>query len=87
MKPLQRLMCILDYVLLFALPKTYKYGGLLQRNHISTMDGISTTPIENSVQFLRLRDKYKSDLLEDPCSSSNTISTHGKTVSPDSLHQ
>ena len=29
------------------------------------MDGISTTPVENSVQFLRLRDKYKSDLLED----------------------
>ena len=29
------------------------------------MDGISSTPIENSVQFLRLRDKYKSDLFED----------------------
>ena len=29
------------------------------------MDGISSTPIENSVQFLRLRDKYKSDILED----------------------
>ncbi|CAH3176464.1 unnamed protein product [Porites lobata] len=30
-----------------------------------TMDGISSTPVENSVQFLRLRDKYKSDLLDD----------------------
>ncbi|CAH3016341.1 unnamed protein product [Porites evermanni] len=29
------------------------------------MDGISSTPIENSVQFLGLRDKYKSDLLDD----------------------
>ena len=29
------------------------------------MDGISSTPIENSVQFLRLRDKYKSSLLDD----------------------
>ena len=29
------------------------------------MDGISSTPIENSVQFLRLRDKYKSNLLGD----------------------
>ena len=29
------------------------------------MDGISSTPIENSVEFLRLRDKYKSDLFED----------------------
>jgi len=29
------------------------------------MDGITTTPVENSVRFLRLRDKYKSDLLED----------------------
>ena len=29
------------------------------------MDGISSTPIENSVQFLRLRDKYKSDIFED----------------------
>jgi len=29
------------------------------------MDGISTTPVENSVRFLRLRDKYKWDLLED----------------------
>ena len=29
------------------------------------MDGISSTPIENSVDFLRLRDKYKSDLFED----------------------
>ena len=29
------------------------------------MDGISSTPIENSVQFLRLRDKYKSNLLDD----------------------
>ena len=29
------------------------------------MDGISSTPVENSVQFLRLRDKYKSDLLDD----------------------
>ena len=29
------------------------------------MNGISSTPIENSVQFLRLRDKYKSDLLDD----------------------
>ena len=29
------------------------------------MDGISPTPIENSVQFLRLRDKYKSSLLDD----------------------
>ena len=28
------------------------------------MDGISSTPVENSVQFLRLRDKYKSDLLD-----------------------
>ena len=26
---------------------------------------ISSTPVENSVQFLRLRDKYKSDLFED----------------------
>ena len=29
------------------------------------MDGISSTPMENSVQFLLLRDKYKSDLLDD----------------------
>ena len=29
------------------------------------MDGISSTPTENSVQFLRLRDKYKSDLFYD----------------------
>ena len=29
------------------------------------MDGISSTPIENSVQFLCLRDKYKSNLLDD----------------------
>ena len=28
------------------------------------MDGISSTPIENSVKFLRLRDKYKSNLLD-----------------------
>ena len=27
------------------------------------MDGISSTPVENSVQFLRLRDQYKSKLL------------------------
>ena len=32
---------------------------------LQTMDGISSTPVENSVQFLRLRDKYKSDLLDD----------------------
>ena len=31
------------------------------------MDGISCTPVENSVRFLRLRDKYKSDLLDDSC--------------------
>ena len=29
------------------------------------MDGISSTPVENNVQFLRPRDKYKSDLLDD----------------------
>ena len=29
------------------------------------MDGISSTPVENSVQFLKWRDRYKSDLLED----------------------
>ena len=29
------------------------------------MEGISSTPVENSVQFLRLRDKYKSNLLDD----------------------
>ena len=29
------------------------------------MDGISSTPVENSVQFLCLRDKYKSNLLND----------------------
>ena len=29
------------------------------------MDGISSTPVENSVQFLRLGDKYESNLLED----------------------
>ena len=29
------------------------------------MAGISSTPIENSVQFLRLRDKYKSNILDD----------------------
>ena len=29
------------------------------------MDGISSTPIVNSVKFLRLRDKYKSNLLDD----------------------
>ena len=29
------------------------------------MDGISSTPVENSVQFLRRRDKYNSDLLDD----------------------
>ena len=28
------------------------------------MDGISSTPVENSVQFLKLRDRYKSDLLD-----------------------
>ena len=31
------------------------------------MDGISSTLIENLVQFLRLRDKYKSNLLDDSC--------------------
>ena len=31
----------------------------------ASMDGISSTPIENSVEFLRLRDKYKSDLFDD----------------------
>ena len=31
------------------------------------MDGISSTPVENSVQFLCLRDKYKSNLLDDSC--------------------
>ena len=29
------------------------------------MDGVSSTPIETSVQFLRLQDKYKSNLLDD----------------------
>ena len=29
------------------------------------MDGISSTPMENSVQFLRLRNKYRSDPLDD----------------------
>ena len=29
------------------------------------MDGISSTPVENSVQFLRLRDQHKSKLLDD----------------------
>jgi len=29
------------------------------------MDSISSTPVENSVQFLRLRDQYKSKLLDD----------------------
>ena len=29
------------------------------------MDGISSTPVENSVQFLRLRYKYKANLLDD----------------------
>ena len=29
------------------------------------MDGISSTPVENSVQFLKLRDRYKSHLLDD----------------------
>ena len=29
------------------------------------MDGISSTPVENSVQFFKWRDRYKSDLLED----------------------
>ena len=29
------------------------------------MDGISSTPVENSVQFVRLRDKQKSDVLDD----------------------
>ena len=29
------------------------------------MDGISSTPMENSVQFLRLRDKYNWDVLDD----------------------
>ena len=28
------------------------------------MDGISSTPVENSVQFLRLLDQYKSKLLD-----------------------
>ena len=28
------------------------------------MDGISSTPVENSVHFLRPRDKYRSDLLD-----------------------
>ena len=31
----------------------------------ASMDGISSTPIENSVEFLRLQDKYKSDLFYD----------------------
>ena len=29
------------------------------------MDGISSTLVKNSVQFLKLRDQYKSDLLDD----------------------
>ena len=29
------------------------------------MDGISSTPLDNSVAFLKLRDRYKSSLLED----------------------
>ena len=29
------------------------------------MNGISSTPVEKSVQFLKLRDRYRSDLLED----------------------
>ena len=34
---------------------------------ICTRDRISSTLIENSVQFLKLHDQYKSDLLEDSC--------------------
>ncbi|CAH3171966.1 unnamed protein product, partial [Porites evermanni] len=37
------------------------YGTLKVRK----MDGISSTPVENSVQFLKLRERYKSDLLDD----------------------
>jgi len=29
------------------------------------MEGISTTPVDNATRFLRLRDKYKSELLDD----------------------
>ena len=29
------------------------------------MEGISSTPVEDSVKFLRLRDQYKSKLLDD----------------------
>ncbi|CAH3014593.1 unnamed protein product, partial [Porites evermanni] len=32
--------------------------------HIRKMDGISSTLVKNSVQFLKLRDQYKSDLLD-----------------------
>ena len=45
--------------------KSISIASLLIRHSLLTMDGISSTPVENSVQFLRLRDKYKSDLLDD----------------------
>ena len=45
-------------------PNQYKDKAKLLFS-LASMDGISSTPIENSVQFLRLRDKYKSNLLDD----------------------
>ena len=42
----------------------YKYTCSPFRYLIASMDGISSTNVENSVQFLRLRDKYKSNLLD-----------------------
>ena len=45
--------------------KTDKYTCSPFRYFIASMDGISSTPVENSVQFVRLRDKYKSNLLDD----------------------
>ena len=42
--------------------KSISIPSLWIRHSLLTMDGISGTPVENSVQFLRLRDKYKSDL-------------------------
>ena len=74
---IQRLLCLLDHLLLIAQllkefrknskgsahQNRYKYTCSPFRYLIASMDGISSTNVENSVQFLRLCDKYKSNLL------------------------
>ena len=76
---LQRLLCLLNHFLLLAemikefrqkirevsTQKPTSTPCLQPRGHIRKMEGISSTPVENFVQFLKLRDRYKSDLLED----------------------